>query len=336
MASTLVPMLLTDESPAPGQADIAPANAIGQALRFIQMSGIFYCPSQLTEPWGLELPPTPDCLWFHMVTSGVCTLEVPGRANLVARTGDLVLVPHGTGHRAWGVEPAPTPSVFDLPHDEFSERYALLRHGGGGARTDVVCGGVRFDHPAARHLIAALPPVIHIERDQMPRSDWMRSTIDLLADEIREVRPGSEAVVSRLCDIVIIQAIRTWIERDTAAQTGWLGALRDDQIGAAIALIHGEPERDWTVAALADSVAMSRSAFAARFTDLVGEPAMRYVTRWRMHQAVDLLDSPGMTVAAAARRVGYESEAAFSRAFKRFHGTSPRAPRPTQPPVLSA
>jgi len=308
--------------------DQSPVPAIGQALRFIRMSGIFYCPSELTEPWGIELPPMPDCLWFHMVMSGSCTIEVERGEPVTLRTGDLVLVPHGSGHRGWGAERAPTPSVFDLPHEQYSERYAVLRHGGGGDRTHLVCGGVRFDHPAARHLVDALPALIHTESSRMPRSDWMRATLDLMAEETREVRPGSEAVVSRLCDIVVIQAIRAWIERDPAAQTGWLGALRDEQIGAAIARVHAEPGRDWTVATLADEVAMSRSAFSARFTELVGQPAMRYVTRWRMLQALDLLETSDTTVAAAGRSVGYDSEAAFCRAFKRVIGTPPGAARP--------
>lgn len=317
-------------------SDTSPVPALGQALRFIRMSGIFYCPSELTEPWGLELPPMADCVWFHVVTSGTCSVQVAGGEPLVVRTGDLVLVPHGSGHRAWGLEHAPTPSVFDLPHEEFNDRYAVLRHGGGGALTEVVCGGVRLDHPAARHLLDSLPPLVHIESSRTPRADWMRATLDLIADETRTSRPGGEAVVSRLCDILVIQAIRAWIETDPAAQTGWLGALRDERVGAAIAVIHTRPGDDWTVASLADEVAMSRSGFSARFTELVGEPVMRYVTRWRMYHALDLLETSDTTVAAVAGTVGYESEAAFSRAFTRIMGCSPgaavraaRAPVPT-------
>ncbi len=304
-----------------------PVAAIGEALRFVQMSGIFYCPSHLTEPWGLELPPMGDCVWFHALLTGQATLEVEGQRRTV-RPGDLVLVPHGTGHRAWGRDDqAPTPSVYDLPHDYLNDQYAILHHGGGGERTDIVCGGIRLEHPAARQLIASLPSVIHIEASHSIRADWMRATLELMAEETQQVRPGSEAVVSRLCDIVVIQAIRTWIERDPAAQTGWLGALRDEQIGTAIARIHANPEHNWTVAALADEVAMSRSAFAARFTNLVGEPVMRYVARWRMHAALDLLQTSDATVAAVAAQVGYESEAAFSRSFKRIIGTTPRSAR---------
>ncbi len=298
--------------------------ALGEALRFVQMSGVFYCPSELTEPWGLEIPSMADTVWFHAVTQGTCTVEVDG-STVTIGPGDLVVLPHGTGHAAWGAEVAPTPSVFDLPHEYENEHYAVLRHGGGGDLTKVVCGGVRFDHPAARHLIDALPPLIHLAAAPAAPPDWIQATIGLMAEETRLTRPGSEAVISRLCDIVVIQAIRSWIEHDPAAQTGWLGALRDDQIGIAIARIHAEPERDWSVVSLADEVAMSRSAFAARFTELVGEPAMRYVTRWRMYFAADLLQRTDATAGSVARRVGYDSEAAFNRAFKRVMGQSPGA-----------
>jgi AraC-like DNA-binding protein len=189
---------------------------------------------------------------------------------------------------------------------------------------------VRFDHPAARDLIEILPPTIRVEpADQ--RSDWMQGTLSLMAAEAREPRPGGEAVITRLADIVVIQAIRSWIETDPGARRGWLGALRDGRIGPAIALVHRYPERAWTVASLADEVAMSRSAFAARFHELVGEPVMQYVTRWRMQVAHDALESEGATVAELAARLGYRSEAAFGRAFKRVIGKSPGAVRRSGP-----
>lgn len=305
-------------------ADVAPA--IGEALRFVQMSGVFYCPSELSEPWGLALPPMDDCVWFHAVTAGSCTIEVDGAVDTLG-PGDIVLLPHGTGHRAWGRIETETPIVLDLPHEYVNEHYAILRHGGGGDRTSIVCGGIRFEHPAAHLLVASLPPLIRVGANRPGRPDWMRTTIDLIADEVSAPRAGGEAVISRLCDIVVIQAIRSWIETDPAAQHGWLGALRDPQIGAAMALVHAKPDADWSVASLAERVAMSRSAFAARFTELVGESAMKYVTRWRMHVALDLMRSDGLTIAAAAGRVGYDSEASFSRAFKRVMGQPPRDAR---------
>jgi AraC-like DNA-binding protein len=151
-----------------------------------------------------------------------------------------------------------------------------------------------------------------------------------MAAETRDLRPGGEAVITRLSDVLVIQAIRCWIEADPTAQSGWLGALRDPQIGRALSLIHGDPARAWSVASLADELAMSRSSFAARFTELVGEPAMQYVTRWRMQVATSSLQEEGATVAELANRLGYRSEAAFARAFKRVVGNAPGAVKLTQ------
>jgi AraC-like DNA-binding protein len=148
-----------------------------------------------------------------------------------------------------------------------------------------------------------------------------------MAAEAEEMHPGGETVITRLADILVIQAIRAWIQKDPVAQTGWLGALRDKQIGSAISIIHRDPARTWTVASLAAEVGMSRSAFAARFTELVGEPAMHYLARWRMHVALTWLKEDSSTLGEMASRLGYQSEAAFSRAFKRFIGTSPGAVR---------
>ena len=157
----------------------------------------------------------------------------------------------------------------------------------------------------------------------------------------RALRPGGEAVITRLSDILVIQAIRAWIAREPEGQTGWLGALQDPRIGQAMSLVHRDPAQPWSVASLARATAMSRSAFAARFTELVGEPVMRYVTRWRMQVALDWLQHDDVPVAELAARLGYESDAAFSRAFKRTIGISPgavyRSPSGTLPelPLLT-
>jgi AraC-like DNA-binding protein len=190
-----------------------------------------------------------------------------------------------------------------------------------------MCGAVRFDHPVARNLVAGLPPLFSVEAGDGMLAGRMRAAFDLIALEAREFGPGGEAVMTRLSDVLVIQAIRSWIDDAPSARSGWLGALHDPQIGRALALIHREPARPWTVAALADELALSRSAFAARFTDLVGEPAMRYVTRWRMQVAEDALRTEGAAVGEVANRLGYRSEAAFARAFKRVTGVSPGAVR---------
>jgi AraC-like DNA-binding protein len=300
---------------------------LGEALHFLRMSGTFYCRSELTAPWGLTLPERPGCLSFHVVTFGRALLEVEGEEPHALEPGDLALVPHGRGHRLVGEPGAAAAPIGELRHEHVSDRYAILRHGGGGAPTTIVCGAVRFDHPAAHHLVALLPRVIHVRASALQHTEWLQSTLALMAAEARELRPGGETVITRLADILVIQAIRSWIEQDPAAQTGWLGALQDRQIGRAVALIHREPTRAWTVSTLAAEAAMSRSAFAARFTQLVGEPAMHYVARWRMHVAVTWMRDEGVGVSEMAGRLGYRSEAAFSRAFKRFIGVPPGAAR---------
>lgn len=291
------------------------------------MSGVFYCRSEFTAPWALDLPAFEDCLMFHVVTTGRCVLEVKGAEDHDLHPGDFALVPHGAGHRLTGERGVRAAKLFDLPREQVSDRYELLRHGGGGAPTTVVCGVVRFDHPAADRLVRLLPSVIAVDASSSPEVEWIQSTLRLMAIEARELRPGGETVITRLADILVIQAIRSWIASDPAAQTGWLGALQDKQIGHAIALLHREPARPWTIESLANEVAMSRSAFAARFTELVGEPAMHYVARWRMHVALTWLKEEDTAVSEMASRLGYESEAAFSRAFKRFIGLSPGAVR---------
>ena len=148
-----------------------------------------------------------------------------------------------------------------------------------------------------------------------------------MAAEAKAMRPGGETIITRLADILVIQTIRSWMAEDPLAQTGWLGALQDKQIGYAILLIQRDPARVWTVASLADEVAMSRSAFAARFKELVGESPMQYITRWRMNVALTWLKKEDVSLGELADRLGYQSEAAFSRAFKRFIGASPGAAR---------
>jgi AraC-like DNA-binding protein len=303
------------------------ADPLGEALHLLRMAGVFYCRSEFTEPWGLELPRFEACMMFHVVTAGQCWLEVDGSPRRQLRPGELALVPHGEGHRLVSAEGVPAAKLFDLPRELVSDRYEVLRHGGDGPATTVMCGLVRFDHPAAQHLVRLLPRLIAIDAWSSPDMEWMQSTLRFMAAEARALRPGGDTVITRLADILVIQAIRAWIAHDPSARSGWLGAVRDPQIGRAIALVHRDPGKTWTVASLAGAVGMSRSAFSARFTDLVGEPAMRYVTRARMHAASVWLKEERTTLGELAGRLGYESEAAFSRAFKRLVGVAPGATR---------
>jgi AraC-like DNA-binding protein len=169
------------------------------------------------------------------------------------------------------------------------ECYEILQLGGGGTPATALCAVFQFDHPAAQLLIKLLPGLIVIDAFDSPHRDWIESTLRLMAAEARELRPGGETIVTRLADILVIYAIRSWIAQDLKEQTGCLGALQDGQIGRAISRIHRKPARDWSLETLASEAAMSRSAFAARFAELVGEPAMHYVTRWRMHTVLTWL-----------------------------------------------
>jgi AraC-like DNA-binding protein len=304
-----------------------PPDPLGEALHLLRMDGGFYSRAELSTPWGMTLPPMPGHLWFHVVTSGGARLEVDADDAAWLAPGDVALVPHGRGHVLRSAAGVAAPGIMELGPAPLTERYELIRHGGGGDPAVLICGAVRFEHPAARSLVGLFPGTLHIAASDDPRAVSMQRAFGLMAAEARAFRPGGDAVITRLADILVIQAIRVWLESAPAAQTGWLGALRDPLIGRALALVHREPARDWTVAALADELAMSRSAFAARFTALVGEPAMQYVTRWRMHLAQDALEREGVTVGELADRLGYRSEAAFARAFKRVTGTPPGAVR---------
>jgi mannose-6-phosphate isomerase-like protein (cupin superfamily) len=195
--------------------DAVTVPAVADALRHIAITGVFYCPSYLREPWGGSIPPMPGCVWFHAVTSGHGELVVDGD-RLELRPGDLALVPHGSGHVIEAGGPSEYPLIPDLPHEEQSDNYAVLRYGKDGPLTELICGGLRFEHPSARRLLDSLPPVVHI---RTVRRTAVGATLHLLADEVQRREVGSEAVVSRLCDILVIQAIRHWMTSDEATSS---------------------------------------------------------------------------------------------------------------------
>ena len=299
---------------------------LGEALHSLRMSGTFYGRSELTAPWGMDLPVMPGCLLFHVVTDGECWVESPEIGLRKLTAGDFVLIPHGRGHHLKSGPEAEVVDLFDLPREQISPRYELMKFGGGGAECRLICGAVCVKDPAALGLIDALPELI-LMRTDTPENEWLLGMIRLMIAEAREMRAGGDTVITRVSDILVVQAIRHWLEHDPLAKTGWLGALRDRQIGKAIALIHRHPTRPWGVRELAESVGMSRSAFAARFTELVGETPMRYVRQWRFRLAATWLREGDLPLAEMAEQLGYQSEAAFNRAFKGFTGKTPGAVR---------
>jgi AraC-like DNA-binding protein len=266
-------------------------------------------------------------MMFHIVTVGHAWLEVGGQEPCLLQPGSLTLIPHGAGHRISSEPGTPAQQFFDLPVEQVSERYEVLRYGGGGVSTHVLCGVVRFDHLLAQRLISHLPQVLQVNTWSQDDAIWLQSTLRFIDKEAVASLPGGETVITHLADILVIQALRVWLNTAPEAQQGWLASLRDPQIGKALALMHRSPEHAWTVETLAAQVAMSRSAFSGRFTSLVGESAMQHLALWRMNLARAHLQQSTEPLARVAERVGYQSEAAFSRAFKRAFGSSPRSAR---------
>ncbi len=308
------------------------SDPLGETLHLLRLTGTLYSRAELTAPWGVYLPPFEDCMMFHIITAGHCWLEVDGEEPRLLQQGSLALVPHGNGHTIRKSLEDKTVPLFDIPVEQVSDRYEIMHHGGGGELTQLTCGVVRFDHVAGQQLISLLPKVLHLNSWGDDESNWLQNTLRFIAHEAKELRPGGETVITHLADILIIQAIRSWIDSAPEAEQGWLSALRDNHVGKALAAIHRAPEKDWSVASLAKEVGMSRSGFSARFTNMVGESAMRYLTQWRMQLARAQLQETSDSLSVLADRLGYQSEAAFCRAFKRIFGVSPGSVRPTATP----
>ncbi len=305
------------------------ADVLTDVLNNLRIKGNVFCITDLSAPWAISGGPD-HLAHFHVVESGGGWIKLEGaKKALPLASGDLALMPHGHGYTLSGGSKAkPVPIERLLKRRTAGQQN--LRHGGGGDETHLICGSFEFGNRVENPLLQLLPPLIHIRGYRGRVSEWLELTLKLLANEARQARQGSEAILTRLSDVVFVQAVRAWIEEQPEDQGGWLGALRDPKIGAALALLHRQPERRWSVASLASEVGMSRSLFAARFTAKVGQAPLSYLTRWRMQLAADLLRDAQLTVREVAARVGYESEPSFSQAFKRQFSLSPGAYRRAQ------
>lgn len=300
----------------------ATEDPLTDALFQLRMRGAFYSWTEAAGSGALDMPQFPDTLSFHIVARGTAYLEVEGQDARRLEEGRLALVPRGIGHR---ISTDPGAVVLgradELPQTMLGDAFSVLRVGPDDepAQLAILCGVVAFDSPAVHDMLAVLPPIIEVDSAQHP---VMAALLPLLAGELRDPRPGGEAVATRLADVLVVETVRAWLADEPDAANGWLAALRDPQLGAAIAAIHREPGHLWTLSELARLATMSRSAFAARFAAVVGTPPMTYVTASRMRSAHAMLLS-GRSVAAVAAAHGYGSEAAFSRAFARTTGETP-------------
>jgi AraC family transcriptional regulator, alkane utilization regulator len=302
-------------------------DALSYLLQTVQLHTAVYSTIWLRPPWGVRIPSTPAAA-FHAIVFGRCSLRTADTGPPVALgPGDVVVYPHGHAHTFFDHPDSPVhtidpvtptglrPGTTQPPTDTFTPDPSA---------TGVVCGHLWFDDPTANPLVDMLPPLLHFQAaaDGRP-TGWLEPILQVVALENDTPAPGQHALLTRLSDVIVIQAIRAHLTHLPPSAQGWLRALRDPQLGEALGLIHQHPDAPWTVARLASRVGLSRSTFAARFTHIVGEAPLQYLTRWRMHHAQRLLRAGNASTAQVAVQVGYQTEPAFSRAFKRHVGIPP-------------
>jgi AraC-like DNA-binding protein len=305
----------------------AASDPLSSVLLDLRLSGTFFCNSEFARPWALEIPER-DFASFHFVATGDCWLQ-PVRNGRRAQAvdlhpGDLVVLPRSPRQVFSSDKQRVGTPLDDLPMWRLGDSASALRMGSAEPRWLVVCGGVRFDGFAAITLVNLLPEVVLLRGHGA--SPIVAGALAAMRQESLAARPGGATLMTRLADVVVIHAIRAWIEA-AEPSSGWLAALRDPQIGRVIAEVHQRPEDAWSVEIMAGIAHLSRSRFSQRFSQLLGEAPMQYVTKVRMQRAREQLRSERVNVAELAERFGYESEPAFARAFKRHTGISPGAAR---------
>lgn len=302
-------------------------DVLTDALESIYARSALFGRLDLTAPWGLAFdgPPEPG-LAFFVLTRGAAVLESEDQPPRWLSGGDFVLVRKNVKRSLRDSLETPVVPASDAlkscPHQQNCQPGGVFRYGGGGALTTVIGGRIEVENFAHNPLLRSLPPVIHVHGEQGTPVSWLETTLQFISSEMASGQPGASTVVTRLVDVLLVQAIRTHLARSSNGGS-WFRALIDPQIGRALSLIHEQPGAPWTVQRLAEHVAMSRSAFSARFSELVEEPPLTYLTRWRMARATRMLHTTSASLSEVASLVGYDAEAAFSKAFKRWNGVAP-------------
>lgn len=288
--------------------------------------------TELCAPWGIRAA-SRENLAFHVITRGHCWLTVDGLDEpLAVESGDVVVLGPGRAHTLRDAPDTPARDIEDLLADG-----AFCRIGevpaepepAGTSRTQVVCGWFTFADPRSDLLLAELPPVLHAKQQATDAGSWLFQTVKMLSYESLNHQPGMSTVINRLCDALFVYVLRVHLAELPPGRPSWLRALVDPQVGSALALVHTSPAAPWTVDKLASDAGMSRSAFSARFTKIVGESPMQYLAQWRLRKAAAILRDSDLDLTAVATRTGYASAAAFSKAFAREYGIAPGAYRQT-------
>ena len=298
-------------------------DALSEVLETVHLESVVCRRVELSAPWGLQFG-SYDGAVFFVVSRGSCWLEAESvDSSLPLATGDFVVLPRGQKHIL-----RDDPNSFSaagedwlLTSDDLTQQISPFKRS--GLSTTLIYGRLHLDGLTANPILAVLPPMIVVRGEEEQALPWLSTTLQLIACEMISARPGAHTVISHLAGILFIHAVRVYIANKEQIGRCWLRALTDPHIGRALTLMHRFPEKPWTVASLATDVGISRSAFATEFRELVGEPPLQYLTRWRMHKAAGWLRQGQKTLAEIATLVGYESEAAFSNAFKRWMHQSP-------------
>ncbi len=296
-------------------------DVLTDVLNTLELKGWLSSRRELTPPWRYDFAASKDSM-FHVLSFGGGYLQVEGEAEpRRVEDGDVVLFPTGHPHSLYDDPASPLTRLVHLDYNP-QRGYEVVNRDGEGPKPLLLCGAFHFDYPHDFPLLHRLPKLIHIAGAQGRMEQGFGDIVNIIARESASQQQGAEVMLKRLTELLFIQVIRLWIDQQATASVGWVGALRDQPISAALGLIHQSPERRWTVKELAEAAALSRSAFSARFTELVGEPPVTYLTRWRMLRATRLLKNEVRTE-TIADLLGYESDAAFRKAFKREIGIPP-------------
>jgi AraC-like DNA-binding protein len=292
---------------------------LAEILRRVRLSGTLLYHYDLSRPWGLALPALP-CGVFHYLSAGSATLQVQKEEELVMSEGDFVLVSRGDPHVLRSDRKAKPFPLLELHRPP--AHLDIVRHGGGQKPLSImICGYFSLLRPSRSSVLELLPPILLLKSDA--NRDWLDTILRRMVTESALALPGQQAVLSRMTEVLFVEVLRSWIESLRPGEGGWLGALRDSHVGKALQLIHEQPNQAWTLREVGRRVGLGRSAFAARFSELVGQPMNRYLIAHRMELAASLLERDDDSIAEIASRVGYETTSAFSKLFRRHHRISP-------------
>jgi AraC-like DNA-binding protein len=309
-------------------------DVLSEVLKAVRLDGALFYNAEFSAPWSFQSPPSSavapyfgegmrHVIIYHLVTEGRAYASVENSPAVSLGAGDLVIFPHGDPHVVRNGPPC-TPADYGRELKRIvSQGLKIARTGGGGEITRFVCGYMACDPNVSKVLLSGLPPLIRVAIGNDDSGKWLENSIRFAVDKAAESGAGAEAVRARLSELLFVEALRRFISVLSPGTTGWLAGVRDPEIGTAIALLHRDPSRPWTVDDLAKAAGVSRSVLAERFQHYIGETPIAYLTRWRLQLAAQRLATSSQGVATLAAGVGYRSEAAFNRAFKREFGLPP-------------